>query len=105
MNALNQARDILEARQPGLFALSIEHVLTNGGIMHAEPDCFLLLLPEGDAAHGLWRVLFLAGSMRSARRIAKGLPCKNLIWRRDFTGRSSYGEHQRPLSDFLRHNS
>jgi hypothetical protein len=105
MNALNQARETLEARQPGLFARSIEYVLANEGIMHAEPACFLLLLPEPEAEPGTWRVLFFSGSMRTARRIAKGLPCKNLIWRRDFTGRTSYGERRRPMSDFMRHNT
>ena len=104
MNAITHARETLNAHEPGLFERSIEFTLSSGGIMHVEPDCFILLLPEPDCEN-TWRVLFLSGSMRTAKRIARGLPPMHLLWRRDFTGRPHYGERTRPLTDFLRHPS
>lgn len=104
MSAINKAREVLEGQEAGLFERSVEFALCSGGIVHAEPECFMLLVPEA-GCENTWRVLFLSGSMRAAKRIARGLPLMHLIWRRDFTGRGRYGEHHRPLTDFLRHPS
>lgn len=102
MNALNQAREFLEARQEGSFERTVQEVLLRGGVMHSEPEVFYLLLPVDDEP-GVMHIVFFCGNMRAALRSARGLDCRELVWERAFLGRPGYGVHRRAVKDFLRH--
>lgn len=103
MSKVDEAMAFLEARQEGLFAGLIEHALESGGVVHAAPDCFFVGVPSD--TEGVLEVLFQCSHLPALRRVLCALMPKyeRVRWKREFTGRASYGERERAIADFCRH--
>lgn len=104
MNHVEAARAHLEGMQTGAFAGMIDGVLARGGVLHAEPECFLLAWRvEGEA--GVLHVAYAHGEMLAIMRVLGGLGCEVVEWARAYTGRAGYGVRRRPLKDLWRHKT
>ena len=102
-NKVDEAMAFLERWQEGLFAGLIEHALDRGGVVHAAPDCFFVGVPT--ETEGVMEVLFQCSELPALRRVLCALMPKytRVRWKREFTGRASYGERERDIADFFRH--
>ncbi len=103
-NCVRAAFAFLEDKSPGGYSRIIEYVLANDGVLHAAPDCFLAGVPCEDAPDTL-HVVFQCSHLPALRRVLLSMPqFKRVRWRRDFKHNPRYGERERAIADFCRHN-
>lgn len=104
MDHVSAAREHLEGMQEGAFAGMVDSVLARGGILHAEPECFLLAY-RVDGEPGVLHVAYAHAEMLALKRVLGGLGCEIVEWQRAYTGRAGYGMRRRPLADLFRHET
>lgn len=104
MDHVSAAREHLEGMQEGAFAGMIDEVLARGGVLHAEPECFLLAYRVENEPEVL-HVAYAHGEMLAIKRVLGGLGCAVVEWARAYTGRANYGVRRRPLADLWRHET
>lgn len=104
MDHVSAARAHLESVQEGAFSASISEVLARGGVLHAEPECFLLGYRVTGEEH-VFHVVYAHAGMLALKRVLGGLDIDTVEWRREFTGRAQYGTRRRPLADLYRHET
>lgn len=104
MDHVSAAREHLEGMQEGAFASMIDSVLARGGVLHAEPECFLLAYRVENEPEVL-HVAYANAEMLALKRVLGGLGCEVVEWARAYTGRANYGVRRRPLADLWRHET
>lgn len=102
MNKTEEARVFLEGVREGAFAAVIERCLGAGGVVHLAPDCFLAGERCADD-EGCLHVVFQCSHLPALRRVLLALPYERVRWRRDFGHGEGYGERERAIADFCRH--
>lgn len=102
-NCTREAYEFLEEHSPGGYGRVIEFVLERDGVLHAAADCFLAGFPCADAPGTLY-VVFQCSHLPALRRVLLSMPQYTRVrWRRDFKQGTKYGERERAIADFCRH--
>lgn len=104
MNKVVEAMEFLEGYREGYFGEVVEFCLERGGVVHAEPGCFLAGVPvEGEP--GVLYVVFQCSRLDVLRRVLCGLSYERVRWSRDLRERGGYGVRERAVADFCRHEN
>ncbi len=102
-NCTERAREWLDGKREGAFGDMVSECLRRGGVVHASADCFLAGFPAEDDGRVL-HVAFQCSRLRRLREVLEALGYERVRWRRDFGHGEGYGERERAISDFRRHD-
>lgn len=102
-NRTEMAREWLEGKRAGAFADVVRVCLEKGGVVHCSPDCFLAGYPCEDNPACLL-VVFQCSRLVLLRELLGALPFERVRWHRDYGHGCAYGERERAIADFWRHD-
>lgn len=102
VNHFIEGREFLEGMREGAFAETLAYCLERDGVVHFSPECMLMGVPCEDAPEVL-HVVFQHSYLPALRRVLLALPYGRVRWRRDWGHGKEYGERERAIADFCRH--